>query len=87
MLAPGEAIEKARTYLGEVIPDFAALHPKVEEIELEPDSSLWKITFSAQNDALPEPATLADLVRGRKKSKIVSVGAANGSLISVKDRF
>jgi len=29
MLAPSEALNKARVYLDEVVPDFAALQPKV----------------------------------------------------------
>jgi len=48
MLAPSEALNKARVYLDEVVPDFAALQPKVDEMVLAPDSSKWIITFFAQ---------------------------------------
>jgi hypothetical protein len=82
MLAPEEAIGKARNYLGEVVPEYVALEPKVEEIECAPNSSEWKITFSAaegKNDS-----SLAALLRG-KVWKVVTVGAEDGSLIAVKN--
>lgn len=82
MLAPSEVIGKARSYLGEVIPDFAALEPKVEEMVLAPDSSEWKITFSAHT--AEKPNSLAHIIRQRIE-KVVSVGANDGSLISVRN--
>ena len=38
MLAPSEVLVKARIYLDEVLPEFAALEPKVDEMVLTPDS-------------------------------------------------
>jgi hypothetical protein len=86
MLAPAEAIDKAQSYLGEVIPDFAALRPQVEEMVLDKDSANWNITFCALSG--PEKVqenTLADLLRLHKIRKIVSIGAADGSFIAVRN--
>jgi hypothetical protein len=83
MLAPKDAIEKARAYLQDVVPDFAALHPKVEEIVRSPDSSQWRVTFFAH--AGKAGATLADLLGQRRIEKIVSVSAQDGSLIAVNN--
>ena len=82
MLAPSEALGKARIYLGEVIPDFAALEPRVEEMVLAPDSSEWKITFSAY-DEKEKPSSLAHILRQRIE-KVVSVGA-DGAFIAVRN--
>jgi hypothetical protein len=86
MLAPSEVIGKARTYLGEVIPDFAAMDPMVEEMVLDKDSANWNITFCTLSS--PEKSqknTLADLLRLHKIRKIVSVGAEDGSFIAVRN--
>lgn len=83
MLAPREAIEKARGYLGEVIPEFAALGPEVEEIERSPDSSQWRVTFYAHTGDDSQPATLAELLKRRRIEKVVSVSAQDGTLIAV----
>jgi hypothetical protein len=85
MLAADEVIGKARNYLEQVIPDFAALDPKVEEMVLAPDSSEWKITFYAHTDDNPKVATLADLIRRRRIEKVVSVAAEDGALIAVRN--
>jgi hypothetical protein len=86
MLAPSEAVDKARTYLGEVIPEFAALEPKVEEMVLAPDSSEWKITFYAFGGGEKKKATsLADMLRWQRIEKVVSVGAEDGALIAVRN--
>jgi hypothetical protein len=86
MLAPEEAIGKARTYLGKVVPEYVELEPKVEEIERTPDSTEWKITFCAMSGKERTEATsLADLLRLNKIRKIVSVGAEDGNLIAVKN--
>lgn len=84
MLAPKEVLGKARAYLGEVVPDFAALDPKVEEMILAPDSSVWKITFSAHRGENPEAASLADIVRRQRIEKEVAVTADDGNLIAVR---
>jgi len=86
MLAPSEAVDKARTYLGEVIPEFAGLEPRVEEMVLDKNSALWNVTFCALSS--PEKSqenTLADLLRLHKIRKIVSVGADDGSFIAVRN--
>lgn len=88
MLAPKEVIVKARDYLGEVIPDFAALDPKVEEMVLAPDSSEWRVTFLAYahgKDENAKDATLGDILRRQRIEKVVSVAAENGSLIAVRN--
>ena len=70
MLAPSDAIDRAHSYLGEVIPDFAALEPRVEEMVLDKDSANWNITFCALSS--PEKSqenTLADLLRKNRYSR------------------
>jgi hypothetical protein len=84
MLAPKEVLVKARDYLGEVVPDFAALDPKVDEMVLTPDSSVWKITFFAHSGDNPKNASLADIVRRQRIEKEVAVAADNGNLIAVR---
>jgi len=86
MLAPKEAVTKARTYLNEVIPDFAELDPKVEEMRLVNDKC-WKITFLAYRGEKEEAETLADLLRRQRIEKVVSVASEDGSLISVENPF
>ena len=86
MLAPSELIGKAQLYLGEIIPDFAALDPRVEEMVLDKNSANWNITFCALSS--PEKSqenTLADLLRFHKIRKVVSVGADDGSLVAVRN--
>jgi hypothetical protein len=85
MLAPSEVIDKARTYLGEVVPEFAALQPKVEEMVRVPNSSEWKITFYAHSGDNPQVTTLADLMRRQRIEKVVFIGADDGSLIAVRN--
>ncbi len=86
MLAPKQAIEKARGYLEDVVPDFAALHPKVEEIARSHDSSQWKITFYAHTGDNLAVATLADVLMSRRRiEKVVSVSAQDGALIAVSN--
>jgi hypothetical protein len=86
MLAPGEVIEKARGYLGEIVPDFAAMNPKVEEMVLTPDSSEWKITFYVYTGDLNAKAvSLADLMKPRKLEKVVSIAPEDGALIAVRN--
>ena len=85
MLAPGQAVERAREYLEEVIPDFAALQPKVEEMALTPDSSQWRIVFFAYTGEIKEAASLAELLSRRRMEKIVALSAQDGSLIAVSN--
>ena len=85
MLAPDEVIDKARTYLGQVVPEFAALKPKIEEMALDSRSSEWKIIFFAYSGDNPSVATVADLLRQQRIEKVVYVGADDGSLIAVKN--
>jgi hypothetical protein len=83
MLAPSEATVKARIYLGEVIPDFAALEPKVDEMVLANKSTRWEITFYAQRENNHKPATVADLFNNLRIEKVVAVNAEDGELIAV----
>lgn len=86
MLGPSEAIDKARIYLGEVVPEFAALEPRVEEMVLAPDSSAWKITFYAlKGEEKADVTSLADLLRWKRIEKVVSVAANDGTLIAVRN--
>ncbi len=85
MLDAGQAMEKARKYLGEFVPDFAAMELKVEEIALTPDSSAWKITFYGYIHPRSEPASLADLLRYRRTEKIVSISSQDGALIGISN--
>jgi len=88
MLAPSEALGKARIYLGEVIPDFAALEPKVDEMKLFPDltdTRRWVITFYAHSGDSPKVSSLADVIRRQRIEKVVSVDAEDGHLISVSN--
>jgi phage pi2 protein 07 len=85
MLAPSEALVKARVYLGEVIPEFAALDPKVEEMVLAHDSSMWNITFYARNVNSQKPTTVADMLSNPRIEKVVAVRADDGTLIAVRN--
>lgn len=86
MLAPGEIVEKARGYLGEVVPEFAAMDPKVEEMVLVPDSSEWKVTFYVlAGDLNAKAVSLADLMGRRKIEKVVSIAPKDGALIAVRN--
>ena len=86
MLAPGEVVERARGYLGEVVPDFAAMNPRVEEMVLSPDSSEWKVTFYVYTGDLNTKATsLAEIVSRRKIEKVVSIAPKDGTLIAVRN--
>ena len=86
MLAPSEVIDKARTYLGEVVPEFAALQPKVEEMVRTPNSSEWKITFYAlKGEEKTDANSLADLLRWKRIEKVVSIAADDGTLIAVRN--
>lgn len=86
MLEPKEAVGKARKYLADIMPEFAELDPKVEEIRLGQDAlgnSRWWITFYAHSEANGEPSSLADLVKRRRIEKVVSIAPDSGSLISI----
>lgn len=85
MLDATQAMEKARKYLEEFVPDFAAMNLKVEEIALTPDSSAWRIVFYGYSHPRSEPATLADLLRFRRTEKEVSVSAQDGALIGISN--
>jgi hypothetical protein len=87
MISPREAVEKAHKYLEDVIPDFAALRPKVEGIERSSDSSVWKVTFSAQTSDDSKFATLTELLRYRRIEKVVSVSTEDGALVAVANPF
>lgn len=84
MLAPKEAVTKARTYLGEILPDFAKLDPKVEEMRLVNDQC-WKITFCVIQGDEAKADSLADLLRRHRIWKVVSVTSDDGSLIAVEN--
>jgi len=86
MLAPRDALGKARTYLEEVIPEFAALDPKVDEMKLSPheiNTQKWVITFYAPTEDNPKVETLADVIRRQRVEKVVSLDAEDGHLLFV----
>lgn len=88
MLEPKEVLGKARKYLVDVIPEFAQLDPKVEEMSLGQDilgNSRWRITFYAYSDKDGDPNSLADLVRRQRIEKVVSVASDDGALIAVEN--
>lgn len=85
MLEPKEVIDKARIHLRDVLPEFAALQPKVDEVAKSPNSSEWKISFVAYCEDRPESQSLADILRRRRIEKVVSVDAEDGALIAVKN--
>lgn len=81
MIGPKDAIDKAREYLSDVLPEFAALQPKVDEIVRMPDA--WKVTFYAYTGE--GAATLGDLLARRRIEKVVSVSAQDGALEAVSN--
>jgi hypothetical protein len=88
MLAPHEALGKARTYLAEVIPDFAALGPKVDAMKLsgefnDKEKQKWVITFYAPIEDTDKVETLADIIRRQRIEKMVSLDAEDGHLLVV----
>lgn len=85
MLQANEVVAKARFYLGEIMPEFAELSPKVEEMVLSQDAARWKITFVAQMPEAPKVENLGDLMRRRTIEKVVDVGASDGALIAVRN--
>lgn len=85
MLDANQAMAKAQAYLEQFIPEFAVMQPRVEEIVLAPDSSVWKITLYAYNSDRSDAATLADLLRFRRITKIVSISAEDGSLLGISN--
>jgi hypothetical protein len=88
MLEPKEVLGKARSYLVELVPEFAELGPKVEEMSLGLDihgNPRWKITFYAYSGDTGEPNSLADLVRRQRIEKVVSVASDDGSLLALEN--
>lgn len=86
MLEPKEVVGRARKHLADIMPEFAELDPKVEEIRLGQDAlgnARWWITFSAHLENSGEPNSLADLVKRRRIEKVVSIAPDSGSLISI----
>jgi hypothetical protein len=83
VIAAKDAIQKALGYLQEVVPEFAALEPQVEEIVRSSNSAVWTITFSALTGDDSKAKTLAELLRFRRIRKVVSVSTEDGALISV----
>ena len=85
MLEPDGIIDKARDYLGKVLPEFAALKPKVEEMSLSLDRTTWRILFYAHTGDNLSTATLSDVISRRRIEKEVTVQAENGTLVAVKN--
>lgn len=86
MLDAKDVVLKARNYLGEVMPDFAALDPKVDEMVVMQDRPVWKITFYAYSgEDTGKAASIADIVRRNRIEKEVLIGANDGSLIAVSN--
>jgi hypothetical protein len=82
-----QGVEVAKKHLIEVLPDYASANLQLEELEAPPFGSKWTFTFSA---TLPGPSNsyasnLAEVIRGRRVSKIVQIDAEEGTLISVKN--
>lgn len=85
MVSINEAVATSKKVLDEIMPEYVALNPDVEEFQLSPDSGKWEITFKAKN---PEPSNGS---RGLGSVffpfayKVVSVSASDGSLISIRN--
>ena len=83
MVDAPKAIEIAGDSLPKVVPQFAALHPHVEEIRQSREGDSWLITFRAAN---PEPAGER---RGFGETffpyveKVVRIRVDSGDLLSV----
>jgi hypothetical protein len=88
MLEPKEVLGRARQYLTEVMPEFAKLEPKVEEMSLGQDllgKSRWRITFYVYSEKNGDPNSLADLVSRQRIEKVVSIAPNDGALIAVEN--
>jgi len=92
MITPSDAIGMGRGYLAEVVPDFYALNPVVDEILLVPKrgdqaNGEWRVFFTAKIEEKPKkrPETLADVIRTRKIDKMVALDAEEGALIAVRN--
>jgi len=85
MLQANEVVAKARFYLDQIMPEFAELSPKVEEMVLSQDAARWTITFIAQMPEAPKAESLADMLSRRTIENVVHVGASDGSLIAVRN--
>lgn len=85
MLEVNEVIGKARSYLTEVMPDFANLEPEIEEMVRSQDGPEWKITFQAQTQSNPKDESLSAVLGRRRIVKVVEVDGSDGSLIAVRN--
>lgn len=88
MLEPKDVLGRAQKYLNDLIPEFAQLDPKVEEMTLAQDllgKSRWRITFYAYPVDKGEPNSLAELVRRQRIEKVVSLAPDDGSLIAIEN--
>jgi hypothetical protein len=85
MLEVGEAVNRAKVYLSEIMPEFVQLQPQVDEMEFSEVPKAWKITFVARLNDTAKSDSLADVVRRRVVQKVVEVGANDGAFISVKN--
>ena len=85
MVSIKEAVDKSKKILDEVMPEYVALNPDVEQFQLSSDGGKWEITFKAKN---PEPTNGS---RGLGSVffpfvyKVVSVSTSDGFLISVRN--
>jgi len=81
-MKPIEAVDKAREYLLELMPELAHRSLQLEEVETFGPN--WKITFSALATPISDPtANLAELLRPRRVQKVVILQADDGAFVSV----
>jgi len=84
-----EAIEIAKNYLVEVMPDLASAPAAIEldELETPPHESRWRFTFTVvQPFDASSNATLIQLMRSRRSTKSVEVDSSDGSLIAIRNQ-
>jgi hypothetical protein len=79
-----EAIDIAKRHLVSTLPEFSETSPQLEELETPPSGSKWKFTFSGSFPVSPD-ASLAQLLRGRRVSKLVEIDPETGDLLAVRN--
>jgi len=84
------AVSHALAFLGDMYKDDPVLDPRLEEVELSDDSSVWQITLSFMRKT---PRTGAEAVLAgvlppqyERQYKVFAVGVENGEVRSMKIR-
>ena len=86
MVDAPKAVEIAHQSLETLVPAFASLNPRVEEIEQSMNDNTWVITFRADN---PEPSGKTSglsRVYFPYVEKVVLVTMDSGDLLAIRNR-